>query len=243
MSRVNILDWINTGYNKSAFGSWWNKIQHVIHVLHEKYGITVKFGDSHPSLIISIFLQNESYQVSSTISYQDKDKIAIFLRKCLSLHYLNYWKKQTSAGRSASSLSLSGFSTSVVFNSRLSYSEWDFVLLSRSYTLQVGCRFQKVVVCRRCRGYNENLAHAVSHCDTLQAFINARHDTVVDILKTEIQEYCNAELYVNVTCRFVYSTLRVDLQVFFPDCKRIVLIDVKCPFEEKENLDNANRDN
>lgn len=49
MSRVSILDWINTGYKQSAFGSWWNKIQHVIHVLHEKYGITVKFGDSHPS--------------------------------------------------------------------------------------------------------------------------------------------------------------------------------------------------
>ena len=86
------------------------------------------------------------------------------------------------------------------------------------------------------------MAHVVSHCDTLQAYINARHDTVVDILKTEIQEYCNAELYVNVTCRFVYSTLRVDLQVFFPDRKRIVLIDVKCPFDKKENLDNANRD-
>ena len=161
----------------------------------------------------------------------------------MSLHYLNYWKKQTSAGRSASSLSLSGFSTSVVFNSRLSYSKWDFVHRSRSYTLQVRCSFQKVVVCRRCRGYNETLAHVVSHCDTLQAYINARHDTVVDILKTEIQEYCNAELYVNVTCRFVYSTLRVDLQVFFPDRKRIVLIDVKCPFDEKENLDNSNRGN
>jgi len=74
-------------------------------------------------------------------------------------------------------------------------------------------------------------------------YTNARHDAVVDILASEIREHCNAELDVNLRCRFVHSPLRVDLQVYFPDRKRIVLIDVKCPFDELENLDNANKAN
>ena len=75
------------------------------------------------------------------------------------------------------------------------------------------------------------------------SYTNARHDTVLDILASEIWEYCNAELHVNVRCRFVCSPLRVDLQVYFLNKKRIVLIDVKCPFDEKVNLERANKDN
>jgi len=41
----------------------------------------------------------------------------------------------------------------------------------------------------------------------------------------------------------VHSSLRVDLQVYFPDKKRIVLINVKWPFDEKKNLERANDDN
>jgi len=75
------------------------------------------------------------------------------------------------------------------------------------------------------------------------SYTNAKHDTVLDILASEIREYCNAELHVNVRCRFVCSPLRVDLQVYFPEKRRIVLIDVKCPFDEKDNLERADKDN
>jgi len=75
------------------------------------------------------------------------------------------------------------------------------------------------------------------------SYTNARHDSVLDILASEIREYTNAELDVNLRCRFVHSPLRVDLQIYFPDKKRIVLIDVKCPFDKKVNLARANTDN
>jgi len=240
--RHDIFKWINEGYRNCVRDHWWNKIQHAIFSL-KSLGITIRFGDDFPSTCITIRLDNADYHISSTIRSNEKDKVSVFLRKCLSLHYLFSWTEQKSAGRSASALSLSSFTTSVVYNSHLPASEWQFIHLGRSYNLPVSCRFGKSDICRRCQENAETLMHVLCCCRPFMSFTNARHNSVVDILASEIREHCNAELDVNHRCRFVHSALRVDLQVYFPEKKRIVLIDIKCPFDDLENLKRANKDN
>ena len=241
-SRNDILQWLNEGYCNSVCDRWWNKVQHAIFAF-KTFGITIRFGNDFPSTCITIRLYNADYQISSTIRASEKDKVAEFLRKCLSLHYLHSWTEQKSAGRCASALSLSSYTTSVIYNSYLPNFEWEFIHKARSYTLPVSCRFKQTDLCRRCHESAETLMHVLCCCRPLMNYTNARHNTVVDILASEIREYCNAEVDVNMRCRFVHSALRVDLQVYFPEKKRIVLIDVKCPFDEKENLLRANTDN
>jgi len=241
-SRFDIFNWINEGFCTNICNNWWNKIQHAIFAL-KNLGITICFGDEFPFTCVTIRLHNNDYHISSTIRASEKDKVSTFLRKCLSLHYLFTWTDQKSAGRSASALSLSSYTTSAVYNSHLSNFEWEFIQKGRSYNLPVTCRFKETFLCRRCGDYAETLKHVLCWCRPLMSYTNARHNSVLDILASEIREHCNAELDVNLRCRFVHSPLRVDLQVYFPEIKRIVLIDVKCPFDEKENLSRANTDN
>ena len=237
------LSWLNT-YNKER-NSWWNKIQQAIHVFKDTHGVLIRFLYSYPRVVISIS-QNVGGKVTlETINSNNKDKLTKILRNCVSNSYLDQWNEQNSAGRYSVALSQSAYSTSPIYNGRLTIAEWQFIHQARSYTIPVRCRPGVIIriPCRRGRSKNETLAHVLVGYNSLSNFWNARHNAVLDIFATEIKAHSGGVVHVNETCRYVPSTKRVDLQIFFESINTLFLLDVKCPYDPMHNLENADRKN
>ena len=128
----------------------------------------------------------------------------------------------------------------------LNYSEWYFYHKAMTYTVPVNYRpgiTKNGGHCRRCPHNEETLVHVLTGCMYSEGFWNYRHNSVLYCIGEQITQYLDCKVDINVECRYAPSQDRVDLQVYVQGSKMLYLIDVKCPYDTKKNMENNNREN
>lgn len=94
--------------------------------------------------------------------------------------------------------------------------------------------------CRRCNFRLETLPHVLNHCNTSWDLITKRHNRVVDRLVRAIP-IGTAEIRLDQRAPEVASNLRPDIIIWDPQNKKATIIDVVCPFENRQQAFDAAR--
>lgn len=115
------------------------------------------------------------------------------------------------------------------------FADWRFIFRARLGTVPLnGCRRwgQGDRRCRRCGEQSETLPHVLNHCQPNSDGWRRRHDAVLHRLAEAIPDETGT-IRVDLTVPGTTSTLRPDLVITNERSKRIHLVDVAIPFENR----------
>lgn len=87
--------------------------------------------------------------------------------------------------------------------------------------------------CRRCGFGNETLPHVLNHCVPHFTTMTRRHNAVLDRIVKALRPPEGAEVRVNQTVPGLQGNLRPDLVILEPTTKRVTIVDVTIPFENR----------
>jgi len=255
------ISWLNAGTQSGKIKNWWAKIKFAIHKIKNLHQISVSLVQNergiclhlHQSLVWERRLPNGEIEVLRDETSENmlltpllKSSVSKTLRRLVEKSWTHKWNVQSSAGRIARSLQSTIPFHSAVYGGKLNYSEWYFYHKAMTYTVPVNYRpgiTKNRGHCRRCPHNKETLAHVLTGCMFSEGFWNYRHNSVLYCIGEQITQYLDCRVDINVECRYAPSTLRVDLQVYVPGSKILYLIDVKCPYDTKKNMENSNQMN
>ncbi|XP_046404452.1 uncharacterized protein T26G10.4-like [Ischnura elegans] len=88
--------------------------------------------------------------------------------------------------------------------------------------------------CRRCGWQSETLPHVLDHCQVHSSAWRGRHDAILHRLAGEVPR-AGVEIRVDRTPPMIDSALRRDLVVVDEGRRKIVIVDVTVPFENRKN--------
>ncbi|XP_046404630.1 uncharacterized protein LOC124169908 [Ischnura elegans] len=88
--------------------------------------------------------------------------------------------------------------------------------------------------CRRCGWQSETLPHVLDHCKVHSSAWRGRHDAILHRLAGEVPR-ASVEIRVDRTPPMIDSALRPDLVVVDEGRRKIVIVDVTVPFENRKN--------
>ena len=165
------------------------------------------------------------------------------LHGIISWSHTRKWNSQSKAGALSTAIGASPLSMKPLFDGSITPECWRFIHKARTSTLPVNNRFgSKFKACRKCCYSLETQAHIFCHCGPSSGFRIGRHNDVLELLAGTIRTNTTFEVIVDQVCDFVNKTDRVDLQLINRNTKKIVLLDLKVPYDTSSNLKLA-RDN
>jgi len=243
ISKQRALDWLNKGDAHCASDSWWDKIRYSVERLSSLYQIKARMLTNEHGICLALSYNNTSI----LITRKDKKKVAKIIRNLVGDSWSLKWNIQCSAGRFAGMLRQSPLTARLTYSGCVSVSEWFFLHKFHTYSLPVrswpGAKKNPDKTCRRCKSQDETVAHVFVICKFSSIFWSYRHNSIVSFLAAQIRLNIECELYINSECPFVSSRLRPDLQIKITSKRRILLVDVKCPYETEKNVDQSDKAN
>ncbi|XP_063244521.1 uncharacterized protein LOC134544111, partial [Bacillus rossius redtenbacheri] len=116
------------------------------------------------------------------------------------------------------------------------FAEWRFIHRARLNVVPLNGALRgpaRNKMCRRCLHPNETLPHVLNHCGRHSAAWQHRHNSVLHRLAAAIPRDPGVEVRVNRAVPHTGSLLRPDLVVVDEPRKKISIVDVAVPFENR----------
>ena len=244
-SLSQLLDWLNGGpATCPSRGTWWTTVRWAVRRLRGL--VDVRFELRGDRLGLS-FKDPSSPDGRATLLQDATFAMVRALRSSLREYHLRQWGDLRSQGRAAATLSQHQASTSFLLGGRVGLCDWRFAHRARTNTLPLnGNRPERLGLdtrCRRCGLAAESLAHLLQHCQPLSSPRIRRHHGVVYALADSIRATGKWAVDVDQVVRGASTNQRPDLLCRHLDSGRVVLVDIKIPFDSQLAMDGAARRN
>lgn len=239
------IEWLNKGDRAGRMVSWWTQTRVAIYLLQTKFQIKVEFNITGNNIGIEITSPEENdNRAIGRVTEKERDKLGKYIRTKIRLCYKLKWYNQA-YGNTARTFNMGKLCTKPIFDGSLTTAEYYFINRTRNNKLQVHTShgFNSDKSCRLCRYPEETQAHVFVHCEYTDGFINERHDNIIRIVEEEILAELQVSTKNNKECEVAPSKKRVDLQIINHASKKYSLIDIKCPYDEITNINDANKRN
>ena len=243
-SLDDLVAWLNGGpATCPSRGSWWTSVRWAVR--HLRRSLDVAFLRRGEMLGVSLrsFEGTNPNPGRVTLMANNARVLARTFRAGLREQHFRAWAELRSQGRAAATLSRHQASTSFALNGRLSSCDWRFLHRARvdclplnSLTTRLGGGDRR---CRRCGYAAESLAHVLQHCLPLSASRNARHHGVVSRLAEALEKTEKWEVTCDRVVPGTATNLRPDLVCRHRESGRMVILDVKVPFETVRAFEEA----
>ena len=255
---VTALDWLagsEPGIPKSGYQSrsWFSRIRKSFLNAKKYYGIEIR-----PRLngtVLELRLKYESQRKTETYNIGAKmtAELCPILHKMLGTAHYDRWCSLVKQGDTVKCRAQSNFSFAVFRNDEVPDSVWQFAVKAHVNGLLLSNSLSRhyagvVTACRRCRyhmqrngkPWPESAAHVLQHCHYNEGLIRKRHDSIASMLYEALRDF---KLDVTLEEAPIESkTLqRPDIVIRFPN--RILLVDVKSPYDIMSNFDTADKEN
>ena len=241
-SLFDCLTWLNEGDRENGYRSWWTKVRNSIRYL-DGIGLRIRFESNELGICLKIHTDTESIIIGE---HQIKSA-SHEIHKMYSKLKFNKWSRQKMAGLSATAISESSISSSILYNNELSNAEWRFTHAARTGSLPTKFIPNKPLSetrCRACGTAAETQVHVLCVCCRNPPLITARHDAIQNIFAEALStEKPILEIITNRECAWSMTNKRVDLQIYNRGGRELWLIDVKTPYDTKKLLKKVRIDN
>ena len=179
-----------------------------------------------------------------SLKKSDKGKCSMLLHTYCAESNFHLWSKLNRAGRSAMALAVSRSSTAPLWRGNLSIPEWTFSHMARTNSLPVNARPGRTVRnCRLCGYTDESQLHVLSCCPANMGLVLKRHNANLQYLVQYLKNTTKYVIQCDERSEDIISNQRVDLQIKDPGKRRMWLIDVKCPYDTLENIQESREKN
>uniref|UniRef100_A0A914Z9B1 Reverse transcriptase domain-containing protein n=1 Tax=Panagrolaimus superbus TaxID=310955 RepID=A0A914Z9B1_9BILA len=220
--------------DSNDYQSTWTRLRAATRRLSHKINIEWK-EDSENNVVLVI---NKVVANRKIVEIQLKDAVRN--------HFLETLIKKPDQGKVYEVVSKSNYSNHFMHDGNFTrFAEWRFVHRARLGVVPLnGCRRygnDNNKQCRRCGGPNETLPHVLNHCQPHMPTIRKRHDAIQNRLIKATKLQPNQKLLNDICVPGVVSNLRPDITILDNVNKTATIIDIACPFENRQTAIDAAR--
>ena len=227
---------------------WWTLPRIACEFFRNKYDLDINFIQQEGSVKL-VLNYNEGFPRRYFFDVTNIGELTKTLHDICHVHYAFKWRQMPSQGMLATMVGKSPLSNMNVISGNMPIADWTFVLKGRTNTLPLNYRPHNVLRqdgngqplplgCRHCLWEAETQCHVFNHCPHSVPLRNARHNLILDKL-TEILRKLGFEFTRETPYPGIGSTLLPDLIINLALRKKIVILDVKSPYDVENCFEGA----